>query len=434
MEILSPGEKIRKIRKDFKIRQQDVTGGEITRELISIVENDKGKLTPHVAQLIADNINLICKERNISFHLSADYLLEDVSAQVGKVCDEFIEFLQQNENNLSKNFTEDIKNIEAFLTKYDSPEKKIIIYEKLGDLLLNQKEFNKSYTFYIKAFENRNSEFDKVKLFTLLQKLGSICIRLGRYKEAIDYNNLALAYNINIPSDLKFKALFNNALAHIYLKDYDSALLQIQYIEDNFEGITRQKNLSLTIEKANCYRWKKFYTDSLRLNKNILKTLDDDEFEIKSLVTSNILDIYTVLKDGKNTEKYINKLIAEIMHFQEIDKCYYCTNCYHQIAISFNLIGNVELSKEYYKKAIDSVKRNRNIGELQNSLNEYLDIIIKEQDSDSVNDFKNHLLELVSLGLIERNTDIVFKLISYYNNINDRDSIHFLLAFILNEK
>jgi len=434
MEILSPGEKIRKIRKDFKIRQQDVTGGEITRELISIIENDKAKLSPYVAQLIADNINKICKERNISFYLSADYLLEDVNTQVSKICDGYIDFIDENRDNLSKDFIDEIKKIEAFLTKYALPEKKIIIYEKIGDILLTQKEFNKSYTFYIKAFENRTSEFDKVKSFNLLQKLGNICIRLGRYREAIDFNNLALSYNANIPSDLRYKALFNNILANIYLKEYDSALMQIEFIEDNFDTLAKQKKLNLAIEKANCYRWKNFYTDALKLNKNLLKTLDENDQELNLLVTSNILDIYTVLKDGKNTEKYINKLIDKINLFHIVDKHHYCTNLYHQIALSYKLIGNTKLSKEYYIKSIASVKQNRNISELENSLNELLEIIICEEDLNGINDFKNLLLELVSLDLIARNTDIVFKLINYYNNINDRDSIHFLIDFISNEK
>ena len=81
MEILSPGQKIKKIRKDLKINQKDVSGGKITRELISIIENDKSTLTPAVAEIIAENINKICRERNLDYTLSSEYLLEDVREQ-----------------------------------------------------------------------------------------------------------------------------------------------------------------------------------------------------------------------------------------------------------------------------------------------------------------------------------------------------------------
>jgi len=50
MEILSPGKKLRRIRKDLKIRQHEITGGEITRELISIIENDKCNMTSSVVE------------------------------------------------------------------------------------------------------------------------------------------------------------------------------------------------------------------------------------------------------------------------------------------------------------------------------------------------------------------------------------------------
>lgn len=39
--ILTPGEKIKNIRKDFKIKQSEITGGKITRNLISLIENYK---------------------------------------------------------------------------------------------------------------------------------------------------------------------------------------------------------------------------------------------------------------------------------------------------------------------------------------------------------------------------------------------------------
>lgn len=35
--ILTPGNKIKNIRMKFRIRQEDITGGEITRNLISLI-------------------------------------------------------------------------------------------------------------------------------------------------------------------------------------------------------------------------------------------------------------------------------------------------------------------------------------------------------------------------------------------------------------
>ena len=71
-EILSSGKKIKRIRKELGLKQHEITMGEVTRILISIIENDKAALTEKVAKVIADNINMACSEQNIDYHVSAN--------------------------------------------------------------------------------------------------------------------------------------------------------------------------------------------------------------------------------------------------------------------------------------------------------------------------------------------------------------------------
>lgn len=434
MEILSPGQKIRKIRKKFKISQKEITGGEITRELISIIENDKSKLTPAVAQIITDNINRICKERNIDFNLNIEYLLEDVKAQSNKIADKYIDFLCSNEDNISKDFTEDIKEIELFLMKYHVPEKKMIIYEKIGDIFKNQNEFNVSYIYYIKAFENHNRLFNDIRLFTLLQKIGNICIRIGRYKEAMDFNNLALAYNDTIPDELRFKVLYNNVLSHIYLKEYAEALIEIENIERTFKALNKDDIFDLNILKVNCLRYEKFYNEAFKINEYLVSTLDHNDSENRILITANILDLYTVLNDTKNIKIYIDKLISLMNNYNDTEKSFHCANAYGQIGISCNLLNNIDLSIEYYKKSIKVSKLHKNTDILVKSLNALLPILIKEKNLPEINTFKNEILELISLNIIEVSSIPVFKLLNFYNDINNKESVSNLLKFILNHK
>ncbi|MBL4937722.1 helix-turn-helix transcriptional regulator [Clostridium sp. YIM B02515] len=434
MEILSPGQKIRKIRKEFKISQKEITGGEITRELISIIENNKSALTPAVAQIITDNINKICKEKNINFNLSAEYLLEDINVQSNKIADNFIEFLCNNENNLSKDISEDIKEIELFMAKYDVPEKKMIIYEKIGDILRNQKEFNRSYIYYIKAYENHNRLFNDIRLFKLLQKIGNTCIHLCKYTEALDFNNLALVYNDNVPEELKYKVLYNNILAYMYLKKYDKALIELEHIKTTFKNLTKENVFKLNILKVNCMRHKNFYSDAFKLNEYLLKTLDDNDTENIILVMANILDIYTVLKDTHNVKLYIDKLIYLVNNYNDIEKSYHSPNTYNQIALSCSLINNTDLSIEYYKKSIMACKYHRNIDILLKSLNELLTILVKERNLSEINFFKNDVLELLSLHIIEANITPIFKLLDFYNDINDNENVGSLLKFILDNR
>ncbi|MGH4124765.1 MAG: helix-turn-helix domain-containing protein [Clostridium sp.] len=429
-EILSPGKKLKKIRKGFKIRQHEITGCEISRELISVIENDKCGLSQKVAEILAENINKICKERNIDFHLTAAYLLEDVTTQANRVADEYINFL--NNNDVSKDFTEDIRKIDLFLMNQDIPEKKSLIFEKIGDILKNQKEYYKSHTYYIKAFEHHNRLFNDIRIFNLLQKIGNVCIRLTNYKEALDFNSLALIYNNNVPEDLKYKILFNNALCYIYLEDYRSALNEINHIDKNFKNLTKQDIFELNSLKVSCYRYKKFFSDALEISNVLSDTLNENEYENTLIVVGNTLDIYSMLKDTKNIKIYIDKQIYLLNKNNKLESPYFC-NVYKQIAVACNLINNTELSKEYYKKAIKACKQYRNKQILEYSLDEFLDILIKEQNSSEINDFKNEILELISLDIMPRNDMSVYKLINFYNSIKDTEGISSLLDFILDE-
>lgn len=431
-EILSPGKKLKKIRKSLKIRQHEITGGEISRELISVIENDKCGLSQKAAEILSENINKICKERNIDFHLTASYLLEDIETQANKVADDYINFLDNNKNNISKDFSEKFKEIDLFLMKQDIPEKKSLIFEKIGDILKCQKEYYKSYTYYIKAFEHSNRSFNDIRLFKLLLKTGNICIRLTRYKEALDFNSLALIYNDNLSSDLKFKVLFNNVLCYIYLKDYGNSLNEINHIEKTINNLTKQDLFDLNSLKASCYRHQCFFNDALETNINLLNALDKTEYENILIATGNILDIYTILKDTKNIKTYIDKQICLLTKYNKLESPYLCA-VYKQIGVAYNTINNVELSKKYYKKSIKVCKQYKNKQILEYSLDEFLTILVKEHNLSEINDFKNETLELISLNIIPKDNMIILKLIKYYNNIKDHENIDSLLNFLLYE-
>ncbi|WP_346928108.1 hypothetical protein [Clostridium sp.] len=434
MEILSPGQKIRKIRKELKINQKEITGGEITRELISIIENDKSTLTPTVAGIITDNINKICQERNIDFNLDTEYLLEDINSQTNKIASNYIDFLSVNEDNISKDFTKDIEEIELFLMKYDVPEKKMIIYEKIGDILKKQKEFNRSYIYYIKAFENHNRLFNDIRLFTLLQKIGNICIYLCKYKEAIDFNNLALVYNYTVPEELGLKVLINNILAYMYLEEHEKALIEIEHVEKTFKHLTKIDIFELNVLKVNCLRYKKFYNEALKINEFMLNNLDRQDIENNILITANILDIYTVLNDIKKIKIYVDKLIYMMDDYDGAKESFHCPNAYNQLAISTKLIDDIELSIKCYKMSIRLAKYQRNKTIIFKSLDSLLTILTEENNLEEISSLKNEILELISLDIIYPSITPVFKLMKFYNDIGSQENLSSLLNFILEYK
>jgi len=198
--------------------------------------------------------------------------------------------------------------------------------------------------------------------------------------------------------------------------------------------LTKEDVFELNVLKVNCLRYKKFYSDVLKINESLLINLDNQETEKIILITANILDVYTVLKDIKNAKIYIDKLIYLLNNYSEVKESYHSSNTYNQLGLSANLISNIELSIEYYKKSIEVARYQRNNKVLLVSLDELLDILIKEKNIEEINSFKNQIIEMISLDIVKPGIAPVFKLMVFYNDIGDNESLNSLLQFIIDSK
>ena len=188
------------------------------------------------------------------------------------------------------------------------------------------------------------------------------------------------------------------------------------------------------VVKVNCLRYKKFYNDAFKLSEHMLSTLDNNDTENIILITANILDIYTAMKDIKNVRIYIDKLIYLMNNYDKVKESCYSPTTYNQLGVSTNLINDIELSIEYYKKSIETGRFQRNKRILLDSLNGLLDILIKEKNIEEINSFKNQVIEMISLDIIEPDITPIFKLMTFYNNIGDNESLNGLLQAILDSE
>lgn len=439
MEFLSSGEKIRKIRNTFKFSQREVAGNSITRELLSLIEHNKTPLSSSAAKAICNNINDLCKEKNIDFTLDVNYVLKGIDAEAYEVASEYLDTLCKFEINTPENIMEYINKIDSFIASYDVKELKLLIYEKIGDIFKSQKDYTNSYLYYIKAYESRIQASNKASICALLQKLGSICISLSKDSDAIHFNNLALLYAHNVNHELKYKIYFNNMLAYIHLKDYSNGLHTYADAIENIENIPSNKLLKLNMLKANCLRHEKLFTEALKINETMLKTLNKNNLSKENLdnvilSTNNILDIYTVLKDTSNVEVYCKRMINIVEENKSFNNSYQSSNSYNQLGQSYVLLSDYPKAVYFFKKSIDACKKFKNSTILIKSLNHLLDILIFTKDTEEINLFKNHLLELIYLNLIEPSNLLILKLISFFSKEEDYVSLNNMVDFILEIK
>lgn len=428
--ILSSGEKIKKLRKELNLTQTDLSGTEITRNLISYIENGKATLTRNVASIIVNNIRSICKERNIHVNITEDYLLEDAELQASKLADEYAEILETKYKDNLANIETIINQIENLFANFDLVKKRVDIYKKIGDIYRINQKYMEAYTYYIKAYENCGILSSNIENVDIPLCIIFCCLKLQRNSEIIELYNLVHTLESKIPKDIYWKFVFNSAIAYMRLNKYEDCLKQIDYLEKNFE-LSLDTKFNLSSLKTSCYQSKMHYSDALDIQKLLLQDADKLGLEKNLIVLCNILEIYTKLHDSFNLREYLKKCLKLINEYENSPSTHYLPDIYLDISLTLKEIKNLELAKTYFLKCILESKKNPKVSILSRAFENLISIFIEENDLKRLNDLKNLLMEFISLQILPKNDMLIFRLIKYYNKIEDKETISDILNFIL---
>lgn len=431
-EILSPGKKIRKIRKSFKINQEDITGGEITRNLISIIENDKANLTSKVAVILSENINRVCKEKGIDFNVTSEYLLEDVESQAKKIADKYILDLKNDFLSLSRLNKVSI-DIEKFLMSYPIYDKKAEIYCLIGDLYFKFDDFYKANNFYLKAYENILQENDLKELTNVLYKLSASSFSNHNYDDVLTYINLALV-NINLLTDETIYNFYISSIKScIYLDKLDEALNEISFVEDTLSSYflkNSDKKLSLLKLKAKCLKKKRFFNDTLKIEKKILSSLRKDSIEDKLLAISSMLEIYVFTKDSKNVQNSLKLNEAILEEYCDMTTTAKSAEIFTSFAEFYSFINDTSSATKLFDLATSACRNNLDDSTIVLILSKYLDFLISNNCYDKIAFLKTEVLTLISLKKLTKTNELIFKFLKYYSVSQDIDSLNSLLGFL----
>lgn len=203
MKIISTGEKIKQLRIDIGLNQDDLTNDEITRSLISMIENNKRNLTYRAAKVIADSLNQYYI--NLGKRITPDYLLESEVEQAQRLIKERLDEMQQlidhpmvgNENQVVENFKKLIK----FARQWKLDSMVAQLYETRGKYYFNTYRYNAAISDSISALEYYLEKKNYDKAITLYFQIGNCYFQLMLYDQALLYYNRALALVHTNPSE-----------------------------------------------------------------------------------------------------------------------------------------------------------------------------------------------------------------------------------------
>lgn len=379
-EILSPGEKVKKIRKVIGASQQDIAGNQITRNLISQIENCKTNLVLSTAEIICNNIKIFMKN-NVNnsiknLEITPELLLEDKETQANRIAEEYLKELrmlklEEHNNTIVK---DKLVEIENFLKKWRVDfEKEVEIYELMSSVLFKLDQPCES----VHKIQTAIDLAMKYNLYKYAVKLMITSSKMlyesgGSQLETVRNINIALnLYNeSNISSpDLLKNIYFNLSVLYSELDMYDTSLEYLNKLISDFK-LSIKEELDINLLKAICYEDTKQFKLAEKLYLEILDISLKHSYDITtSKIYNSIGSLYRVMGDKENSVKYIN---ISLNIKNDIEPQYYARTLYYAVD-NFMEMDCYEHVQKYYNIALNYLEKIKN-------KNLYYKLIVKLYD------------------------------------------------------
>lgn len=416
MQFLTPGEKVKKIRKYLKISQRDLQDEYISRGLVSMVEIGKRELTNNVALRLAEKFKQKAKELNVKLELDKDYIMRSPSEDAEIYCLKKLEECNSIDN---------INEIYEIACQYDLTKIKAMFFTKKADLNLIKKQYSEAFINYNKAIIIYQNIKQYEMLPSLYCKIGYSKAEVAQYKDALAYFDISQFY-LTLYKDIKVqqKVLYDAALCYKKINKYDIAL---EYI-NNFLFCYKDKDYIYyyaNILKANCYEDTGQYDIAIEIYNCLYKELSNHNNSLLGYICNNLAIAYLKKSEFDKSLEYFNK--SEVIR-KSVDEKY----------LDHSLIekSEVYIRKHNYAKAIKLIEQGLKYADSYNDYEyllkgNYKLIQIYESINDNIKVKETYLVIIEILNqqnnFIELNS-VYIKLSLIYLNENDIKNAKYYLS------
>lgn len=427
---ITVGENLKRIRKDLNLRQYEISGNDVTRNLISLMENDKTPIYHNVANIISKNINKIISKRGLDIYIQPEDILDPERYTAREKANIYIETLK---NRLDKEDYEiefeELNEMENFLNKWNFIDKKVKIYDLLGDIYYNARDPHREYYYYLKALEV-SYEYPNMKdRYKIILKLVYNCIINKKFEEAARLCSFALSTQDNMMDKYKGIFYYNNALANFHIGDYSKCLDQLIYSKfyvayDNYREMKKILILEGTCNSAICN-----YDGAVRNYNKLLKIIDKNETEEICLAYINILQIYIDKNDNKKIIEYRDKVME---YLPSIDKTsYYLPQILFSVSHMYYYLDDYESCEKNLQEALSLSKHHEDKTLFSNIFLELLNLYIKTNKPHKIESlvitYEKQLLNFET----NKNFEIILKIIHNFIEQNNNWEAKYLINNLL---
>ncbi len=423
MKFLTTGEKVKTLREQLNLTQEDLQSEKVTRGLISMIETGRRDVSCKTAIRLSEKFNTKAEELNIILNIDDAYLMRSPSEDAEIYC------LNKLKNDDITEST--LKEIFELIEQYDLLLVRAKTYFKIGEMDEGKKNFDEACNNYDKA----------VKIYKALDKceeLGQVYLRMGiskgknlQHDTAIVYFNSSQYYAF-VYDDKKIQqsSLYNLANAYKKINKIDLALE------------TAEKYLAISDEtdqfyyfgfniKAICYELNGDYNIAIDTYNDLITKISDNENHILGYIYNNLALNYChknnfeeSLKYFEMAEKVLNELDKTLLSHTLIEK----SNVFLKQNLNDDAIKTIKLGLKYaaeYKDMEYLLKGNYILADIYDKQSDtenlekiYLQLIELLRASDDKNNLKSIYSKIALMYIKQGKSALCEKYLLLSTNLN----------------
>lgn len=396
MEFFNPAQRIKKLRIQLNMKQQDFQEEDMTRSYYSMIENGKRNLGIDTASKIIEKFKIKAEQLMINLDIDEKYLMMSQIDEAKKYC------LDNLVYDINKEKAAELINIAKI---YKLEEVGAEVYETLGDFNYRNRNYDEAFLNYSISADIYKNTVNKKNISYIYNRLGMCKFSMLECNDSVMYFNRALYYS-DIYNDKMTGnySIYNLAKCYKKLKRYDEAIQCIDTVTSNYNKSENVENyIYAQSVKANCLCEMENIDEAILIYNELLQEIPDMEAHLKAFIYNNLGSLYLKKEELLESLDYFNKSQsirskvdkANLSHTL-IDKSqvYIKQKLYDEAIMLISLgidVAKVYNDSEYliraYYHLVDINTLNGNYYKVEESYNNILSILKDRKD-------KNNLLKV----------------------------------------
>lgn len=353
IEILSPGERLAKLRKAVGLKQRDLASDGVSEGLISMIENNKRVLTYKVATAIAATLNQYY--RHLDEEITPELLMESEKDQATKMILEKLEMLKPHLEARLPSEEETIRQsfnwLINFALEWELEEMVALIRETRGRYLCGMLYYEEALKEFIASLEYYLSMLRYDHVVFILNYIGICYYHMKLFKQAMThYNKAYQLVEMHQPVNQKRMRqiiMFNRILCFYQLKQFYQMSKLTDYYYRNYP-VKHDEYYDVVLINGMKYRDTYEFDKATEAFDEILANKYVAKLKTILLTYENYAELYQMKADYEKSLRYISRSYQ----YQTRLDLHYIPNLYLNEAKSYFELGQVNKALSLLQKGI----------------------------------------------------------------------------------